>query len=180
MKILRRSRQRAVTSLAVLAFLIISSSWALADTSPSSEEWSSTFGGSDEDFGQSVRETSDGGYIITGSTMSFGVGRTDVYLVKVDSQGSEEWSRTFGGAYDDRGWAVQETSDGGYLIAGETNSSGAGGTDVYLVKVDSQGSEEWSRTFGGSEDDVGYSVRETSDGGFILAGFTYSSGAGGI
>ncbi len=179
MKTLKRTRQLAVTSLAVLAILIISLSWTLADPSPSSERWSSTFGGSDEDFGQSVQETRDGGYIIAGSTRSYGAGLWDVYLVKVDPEGNEMWSSTFGGANDDRGWSVQETSDGGYIIAGETNSSGAGGSDVYIVKVDPQGGETWSSTFGGPEDDVGYSIQETRDGGYIVAGFTYSFGAGG-
>lgn len=105
------------------------------------EEWSRTFGGSGDDFGGPVRETSDGGYIIAGYTYSLGAGEADVYLVKTDSQGWEEWNMTFGGSEDDDGYSVQETSDGGYIIAGSTESFGAGGWDVYLVKTDSQGRE---------------------------------------
>ena len=82
----------AVISLTVLAVLLLSLSWALADTSPPLEEWSRTFGGSEADQGFSVQETRDGGYIIVGFTYSFGVGGCDVYLVKTDSQGLEEWS----------------------------------------------------------------------------------------
>ena len=179
MKILKGSRQLAVTSLAVLVVLLISLSWALADTSPSLEEWNRTLGGSQNDLGMSVQQTSDGGYIIAGSTMSFGAGEGDVYLVKTDSQGRETWSTTFGGTQDDSGYSVQETSDGGYIIAGHTMSFGSGSADVYLVKTDSQGRETWNRTFGGSQDDLGYSVQETSDGGYIISGYTMSFNAGG-
>ena len=179
MKIINGSRQLAVTSLAVLVVLLISLSWALADISPSLEEWNRTLGGSQADGGFSVQETSDGGYIIAGYTMSFGSGQRDVYLVKTDSQGRETWSTTFGGSQADGGFSVQETSDGGYIIAGSTMSFGLGSSDVYLVKTDSQGMETWSTTFGGSQADGGYSVQETSDGGYIISGVTASSGAGG-
>jgi hypothetical protein len=142
MKLLKGSRGFAVVSLAVLVVLLISLPWTLADTSPSLEEWSMTFGGSTDDVGWSIQQTSDGGYIITGWTKSFGAGGADVYLVKTDSQGGEEWSTTFGGSEDDYGESVQETSDGGYIIAGYTYSYGAGGSDVYLVKTGFQGMEE--------------------------------------
>jgi hypothetical protein len=179
MKLLKGSRQLAATSLAVLVVLFLSLHWTLADTSPPLEEWSRTFGGSEDDIGYSVQQTSDGGYIIAGYTISFGAGSADVYLVKTDSQGVEEWSRTFGGSESDGVYSVQETSDGGYIIAGWTDSFGAGVSDVYLVKTDSQGREEWSRTFGGSESDGGFSVQETSDGGYIITGWTDSFSASG-
>jgi len=142
--------------------------------------WERTFGGADDDWGYSVRETRDGGFIIVGRTHSFGVGGFDVYLVRTDSQGNKLWERTFGGADDDWGESVQETRDGGYIIAGRTKSFGAGEFDVYLIKTDSQGNKLWERTFGGRDDDDGYSDQETHDGGFIIAGETYSFGAGWI
>ncbi len=142
------------------------------------EEWSRTFGGSADDFGYSVRETSDGGYIIAGFTHSFGAGGGDFYLVRTDSQGGEEWNRTFVGSDVECGVSVWETSVGGYIIAGFTYSFADIEYDAYLVKTDSQGGEEWNRTLGGFQDEWGQSVQETSDGGYILAGSTRSYGAG--
>ena len=179
MKTPERSPQLGVISLAALTLLIFSFSVTVADSSSSSEVWRSTFGGSEDDFGQSVQGVSDGGYLVAGSTLSFGAGGSEVYLVKVDQQGSEVWSSAYGGSEDEHGWAVQETGEGGYIVVGDTNSSGSGGIDVYLVKVDSRGGEEWSRALGGSGDDVGQSVQVTGDRGFIVAGFTYSFGSGG-
>ena len=140
--------------------------------------WSRTFGGSAADDGNSVVETSGGGYIIAGETGSFGAGSYDVYLVKTDSSGNALWSRTFGGSGADDAHSVRQTSDGGYIIAGDTGSFGAGGSDVYLIKTDPDGIELWSKTFGGTGSDYGHSVGETSDGGYIVSGYTGSFGAG--
>ena len=143
------------------------------------EQWYQTFGGSSYDYGYSVQQTSDGGYIIAGSTLSYGAGGYDVYLIKTDENGNETWSKTFGGSLGDGSYSVQQTSDGSYIIAGYTFSYGAGGEDVYLIKTDMNGNEVWSQTFGGSDWDEGWSVQQTSDGGFVIAGWTYSYGAGG-
>ena len=143
------------------------------------EQWSKKFGGSGYDSGDSVRQTGDGGFVIAGETTSSGAGKSDVYLIKTDASGNERWNKTFGGSGDDLGYSVRQTSDGGFVIAGWTASSGAGGVDVYLVKTDASGNEQWSKMFGGSGDDYGYSVQQTSDGGFVIAGYTKSSGAGG-
>jgi hypothetical protein len=142
-------------------------------------QWSKTFGGTGHDVGYSVQQTRDGGYIIVGYTESYGAGGYDVYLIKVDANGNMQWSRTFGGSGDDEGYSVQQTSDGGYIIVGSTTSYGAGGSDVYLIKVDANGNMQWSRTFGGARDDGGSSVQQTSDGGYIIVGYTASYGAGG-
>jgi len=140
------------------------------------EVWSKTFGGSNWDSGNSVQQTTDDGFIIAGGTESFGAGNYDVYLLKTDANGDEVWSKTFGGSSNDSGRSVQQTSDGGFIIAGETRSFGAGGRDVYLIKTDNDGNELWSKTFGGSSNDGGHSVRQTTDGGFISAGYTRSFG----
>ena len=140
--------------------------------------WQNTFGGGDWDYGQSVQQTSDGGYIIAGYTYSYGAGETDFYLIKIDSSGNQDWDTDFGGYSWDEAYSVQQTSDGGYIIAGSTYSFGAGGSDVYVIKTDSRGRKEYEWTYGGTEDDHAWSVQQTSDGGYIITGYTSSYGAG--
>ncbi|MDD5529901.1 MAG: T9SS type A sorting domain-containing protein [bacterium] len=140
--------------------------------------WTKHFGGTLDDYGYSVQQTSDNGFIIVGYTRSSGAGSEDVYIIKTNSSGDTLWTRTFGGATVDNGKSVQQTSDGGFIITGYTNSFGAGGYDVYLIKMNSSGNTLWTKTYGGVQSDVGYSVSETPDGGFIIAGTTYSFGAG--
>ena len=164
--------------LATLAFVIVTAGCA-SGAIPPEEEWNKTFGGTDDDWAWSVQQTSDGGYIIAGTTESYGAGYGDFWLVKTDSEGNEEWNKTFGGTYSDGARSVQQTSDGGYILAGDTFSYGAGYSDFWLVKTDSEGNKEWSKTFGGNAWDGARSVQQTSDGGYIIAGYTGSYGAGG-
>ncbi len=140
--------------------------------------WERTYGGSDHDYGSSVAQTSDGGYIVAGGTRSFGAGSGDIYLVKTDAVGDTIWTRTYGGSSYDYGYSVAQTSDGGYIVAGMTESFGAGSYDVYLVKTDAVGDTIWTRTYGGSDYDRGNSVAQTTDGGYIVAGETECFGAG--
>jgi hypothetical protein len=142
-------------------------------------EWSKTFGGGDWDEAFSIQQTSDGGYIVAGRTYSFGAGSYDFLVIKLNSNGDIEWSKTFGGGIYDIATSIQQTSDGGYIIAGWTGSFGAGGyCDFLVIKLNSNGSIEWSKTFGGIDWDAGRSIQQTSDGGYIIAGWTKSFGTG--
>jgi hypothetical protein len=137
-----------------------------------------TYGGTDNDYAFSVQQTSDGGYIVAGGTGSFGAGNYDIFLIKTDANGNIIWAKTYGGTNDDWGYSVQQTSDGGYIVAGRTNSFGAGWGDVFLIKTDANGNLQWAKTYGGGSYDYANSVQQTSDGGYILAGTTTSFGAG--
>jgi hypothetical protein len=152
--------------------------WLIKTDAQGNELWNKTFGGVYDDWGRSALPTSDGGYIMVGSTRSFRAENTDTWLIKTDSQGQEVWNRIFGGANTDEALSVQHTDDGGYILAGWTASFGKGAFDAWLIKTDSQGREVWSRTFGGTNTDVAHSVQQTSDSGYILAGRTNTYGAG--
>ncbi len=142
------------------------------------EQWTKTFGGADSETGYSVYQTTDGGYIISGSTMSFGNGSTDIYLIKTDASGTEQWTKTFGGAGGETGYSVQQTTEGGYIIIGTTSSIGNGNSDIYLIKTDASGTKQWTKTFGGASSESGYSGIQTFDGGYIACGRTLSFGNG--
>jgi hypothetical protein len=139
-------------------------------------QWAKTYGGTGSDYASSVQQTSDGGYIVAGWTNSFGAGNYDIFLIKTDANGNIIWAKTYGGISYDWASSVQQTSDGGYIVAGWTNSFGAGNWDVFLVKTDANGNLQWAKTYGGTRDDWASSVQQTSDGGYIVAGFTYSFG----
>jgi hypothetical protein len=143
----------------------------LMKTDPNGDTlWTRTYGGKKADFGESVDQTSDGGYIIGGYTHSFGAGDTDAYLVKTDGSGAPLWSKTYGGKRGDGAHEAKETSDGGYVIVGWTGSSGSGGNDVYLVKTDVEGNPLWEKTYGKKGNEEGFSVEEAPDGGYLLVG----------
>jgi len=141
----------------IKTFLIPSAlllSLSILPAQPPDTLWTRTFGGSNIDVGHAVRQTMDGGYIITGYTRSYGLtsGR-NVWLVKTDLEGNQEWNNTFGGDNDEEAYAVQQTTDGGYVFTGYTESFGMGLNDVLLIKADSTGNSEWIKTFGGAQDD---------------------------
>ena len=158
-------------------------------------EWSKIFGGDGVDRAHSMEQTSDGGYIFVGETMSQGSGKTDVWLVKIDMTGNQTWERTFGTTYlyfgveqpaYDYGFSVQQTIDGGYIIVGACKLKGFGYRDdkLWLIKTDADGNLEWDRIMdtvheAGSSVHVfwsaGSSVRQTTDGGYIIAGACQSS-----
>jgi len=140
-------------------------------------QWAKTFGGTNSDWAFSISKTSDGGYIVAGYTYSFGAGSSDFLVIKLNSSGNIEWTKTFGGTGDDWARSICQTSDGGYIVAGETNSFGAGSYDFLVIKLNSSGNIEWAKTFGGTDEDIAYSISKAPDGGYIVAGYTKSFGA---
>jgi hypothetical protein len=152
--------------------------WLVKTDSSGNMQWNKTYGGTGNDIAYAVIQTSDGGYALTGETTSYGTGG-DFWLVKTDSSGTVQWNQTYGGASGDVAYSLVQTGDGGYALAGHTESYGAGNYDVWLVKTDSSGTVQWSRTYGGADNDVARSVVQTGDGGYALAGYTDSYGAGG-
>lgn len=126
-------------------------------------------------------QASDGGLVVTGYTNTFGVGgygKYDLILAKFDSSGNLLWARTLGGPGHEYGNQVIEAYDGGLVVAGAINSYGAGGWDLLLSKFDASGNYLWSRTLGGANYDWGQSLVQTSDSGFVVAGYTFSFAGG--
>jgi predicted secreted protein len=148
--------------------------WLVKTNAGGDAEWNMTYGGASNDVAYSLVVASDGGYALAGSTGSFGAGGMDFWLVKTNADGNMKWNRTYGGGGTDSVRALVETSDGGYALAGTTDSFGAGLEDFWLVKTDSAGNMEWNRTYGGVYNDVTYSLVALSDGGVALAGLTDS------
>jgi hypothetical protein len=143
-------------------------------------QWTKTIGGKKEDGGFSLIQTSDGGYAIAGYTLSFGAGEADVYVVKLDAHGNLQWTKTIGGPGSEIGFSLIQTSNGGYVIAGTTESFGVGGSDVYVVKLDANGNLQWTRTIGRPGNEIGFCLIQTSDSGYVIAGSTTSFGTGGV
>ncbi|MCK4645885.1 MAG: hypothetical protein KAU46_06505 [Candidatus Aminicenantes bacterium] len=152
--------------------------WVLKLNSIGDIEWRRAYGGSNSDMAKSVQQTDDGGYIVAGQTSSFGSGESDGLILKLSSNGDVEWQKTYGGSDVESVESIKQTNDGGYVAAGSTNSSGAGWSDILILKLDSNGDIEWQQTYGETSGDGAYSIQQTSDGGYIVAGFTYSFGAG--
>ncbi|MDI6841149.1 MAG: YCF48-related protein, partial [bacterium] len=150
--------------------------WLIKTDGAGNKLWDKLYGGRSYDYGYSVEQTS-GGYIIAGYTWSFGAGNSDVWLLKTDGNGDTLWTKTYGGTDSDEGYSMVLTTDGGYIIAGCTESYGAGDWDVWLVKMDASGNKLWDKTFGGTGYDAGMSVAQTGDGGYIITGITTSSGS---
>jgi hypothetical protein len=152
--------------------------WLIKTDSAGNQQWSKTYGGTMYDSAQSVIQSNDGGFIICGTTNSTGAGAQDLFLVRTDSSGNQLWTKTFGGTRNDYGTSLVQAADGGYAVVGFTLSFGAGGPDAWLIKIDSIGKQIWSKTYGGTGDDSIYAVAQTNDGGYALAGYTQSYGAG--
>ncbi len=146
-------------------------------------QWNKTYGGTGDDrysCSNGFIQTVDEKYVITGQTGSFGGGGFDVWLIKTDASGNAEWTKTFGGTNNDCGTSLIQTSDGGYLVGGNTYSFGVGNYDGWLVKTDALGQILWNQTYGGTNADTAFGLAQTSDGGYALTGYTYSFGAGSV
>jgi predicted secreted protein len=138
-----------------------------------------TYGGTGYERASALVQTADGGYALAGYTFSLGAGDSDFWLVKTDSAGNEQWNKTYGGTSIEEAWALVQTADGGYALGGWTFSFGFGGGDFWLVKTDSAGNEQWNKTYGGESYDQAFTMVQTADEGYALAGQTQSFGAGG-
>jgi hypothetical protein len=144
--------------------------WLIKTDAAGFMEWNRTYGGPEIDWAWSLVATSDGGYAIAGITGTNPTFAGDSLLVKTDEFGNVEWSHTYGGPDNDQGKALVAMSDGGFAIAGNTNSSGAGSYDFWLVITDESGDMKWKQTYGGSGIDLAYALVETSDGYYAIAG----------
>ncbi len=168
--------------------------WVVRTDGGGNKLWDSSFGGTNLDQLRSLRETVDGGFILGGQSLS-GVGgnktsalfgTNDCWVVRLDASGNKLWDRSFGGVGADRLQALQQTSDGGFVLgavslsasSGNKTSANFGLNDMWLVRLDAAGNKVWDRSFGGTDNDEVLSVIETSDGGFVLAGFSWSGSNG--
>lgn len=140
-------------------------------------QWNQTYGGIRFDSAFALLQTLDGGFVLAGETESYGVGWSDIWLVKTDRNGFPQWNHTYGGVSSDRALALLQTTDEGFVLAGETESYGAGRTDMWLVKTDRDGIMQWNQTYGGTYNDIAFALLQTRDDCFVLAGNTGSYNA---
>jgi len=152
--------------------------WLIKTNSNGDSLWSKTFGGVNNEYGNSVIQTADNGYVIIGSTESFGAGGSDFWMIKTNNVGDSIWSKTYGGNYHDIAFGGEQTSDDGFVLTGYTQPAGFSNADVWLIKTDHLGEIEWSQTYGGNLAELATSVQQTYDEGYIITGYTMSYGAG--
>ena len=161
--------------------------WVVKLNSSGAIEWQKCLGGSGDDRAFSIYQTIDGGYIVAGSTtsndgnVSGNHGFTDAWVVKLNSSGVIAWQKCLGGGGTDSAYSIQQTSDGGYIIAGDTSSNDGdvsgnhGGTDAWVVKLNPSGTIVWQKCLGGSSGEVARSIQQKGDGSYIVAGYTSSN-----
>lgn len=152
--------------------------WVIQVDASGNRVWQKAYGGSGHDTAFAVDTTADGGYIVAGRTESFGAGSADFWVLKLDATGTLAWQRTYGGSALDWAFAIRQTADGGYLVAGQTLSFGAGAEDAWILKLDTAGAVEWQRAYGGTSLDYAYTVAPAADGSFLVGGVTGSFGSG--
>ncbi len=155
-----------------------SDAWVLGLNPDGEILWQKTYGGNGTDEAYSIHQTSDNGYIVAGDTLSFGKGQSDIWVLKLSPDGGVFWQKTFGGVGNDHTKSIKQTSDGGYVVAGYTESFGAGSFDIWVLKLSPVGEVLWQKTYGGSNNEGTFSIIETSDKGYAVAGYTESFGKG--
>jgi hypothetical protein len=153
--------------------------WVLKLNKDGTIAWQKTYGGGSWDIAFSSEETSDGGFIVSGTTSSFGTGDDDIWVLKLDVKGDVIWQKTYGGKKADRAGGAEQTKDGGYVVVGTSSSFGSS-KDIWVIKLDPNGNVEWDKTYGyaGEESDIfrHIPVVQTSDGGYVVAGSSKSFG----
>ena len=169
------------------AIFILSLLWTIGVRAQNRIEWETNYGGTSQDQANAVRQTSDGGFVAAGkSTSSDGDlsgnnGGEDIWIIKTDADGALQWQHNYGGSDDDRAEDIIQTLDGGYVVAGYSRSSDGdvggnnGSWDMWILKLDAAGDLEWERNYGGSNNDLAYSIRQTLDSGFVIAGSSMSN-----
>jgi hypothetical protein len=140
--------------------------------------WDLTYGGAVTDLAHSIVALADGGFAVAGNTESKGAGSADVWVLRLDEAGNVVWDQTYGGAEWDYAYSIVALADGGFAVAGRTFSKGAGEEDMWVLRLDEAGNVVWDQTFGGAKWDYAYSIVALADGGFAVAGYTESKGAG--
>lgn len=161
--------------------------WVVKIDSAGLLQWQKSLGGSGEDEAYSVKQTTDGGYIIAGNSMSTdgnvtgNHGGFDYWVVKLNGAGTLQWEKSYGGPGNEYAYSIAQTSDGGYAVSGGSNSNGGnvtgnhGNPDIWVVKLSSTGALQWQKSYGGSSDDECYSIQQTTDKGYVFAGYSASS-----
>lgn len=148
--------------------------WLVKADAYGNQQWQKSKGGTDFDFANMVKITSDGGYIIAGFTSSYGAGGNDGYLIKTDANGNTQWSQTYGDAGLQEIEAVVQTADGGYACVGINYTNGTGYYDIWLIKTNASGTLQWQKNLGGGSFELGNSIQIAPDGGYIIGGQSYS------
>jgi uncharacterized delta-60 repeat protein len=147
--------------------------WVLKLNSDGTINWQKRYGSG---VAKSIQQTADGGFIIAGETSSYGMGAEDFLVMKLDSNGSIQWQKTYGGAGTEEAQAVVLSGDGGYVVAGWSNSFGTGDNDAWLLKLNGDGSVAWQKTYGGTQSDMANALLRTNDGKYVFAGYTDNNG----
>ena len=150
--------------------------WLIKTDQYGNELWNTTYGSSNNEYGRSIIDSDDGGYLIFATSESFGNDNTDLHNIKIDSTGIEEWNKSFGGFFGKNGNVIKKSPSGGYILISSRYSYNYNSYDMWLIKMNSNGNTEWTKTYGGNYDDYGFGIAITSDNGFILTGSTSSYG----